>query len=97
MMLGDLYYIDNLVAAIESARTVNCPTPPPASTPTKTPTPATSKPGDANGDGQVNGADYLIWISHYGQSVSGPANGDFNNDSAVNGQDYIIWLANYGT
>ena len=97
MMLGDLYYIDNLVAAIESACTVNCPTPPPASTPTKTPTPGTSKPGDANGDGQVNGADYLIWISHYGQSVSGPANGDFNNDSAVNGQDYIIWLANYGT
>ena len=95
--VGDLYYIDNLVAAIESACTVNCPTPPPASTPTKTPTPATSKPGDANGDGQVNGADYLIWISHYGQSVTGPANGDFNNDSAVNGQDYIIWLANYGT
>ncbi|KKU63607.1 MAG: Outer membrane adhesin like protein [Candidatus Amesbacteria bacterium GW2011_GWA1_47_16] len=71
--------------------------PTPTKTPTKTPTPATAKPGDANGDNLVNGLDYLIWLSHYGQTAIGAVNGDFNNDSAVNGLDYLIWLNNYGT
>ncbi|KKU96020.1 MAG: hypothetical protein UY28_C0039G0002 [Candidatus Amesbacteria bacterium GW2011_GWB1_48_13] len=60
-----------------------------------TPTP-TNKPGDANGDNLVNGLDYLIWLSHFGQNVSGPANGDFNNNGVVNGADYLVWLSNYG-
>ena len=68
----------------------------PTKTPTKTPTPSTSKPGDANGDNLVNGLDYLIWLSHFGQNVSGPVNGDFNNNGVVNGADYLIWLSNYG-
>ena len=53
-------------------------------------------PGDGNGDGKVDGQDYIIWLMNYGKTKTGPANGDFNNDSKVDGQDYIIWLMNYG-
>jgi hypothetical protein len=42
--VGDLYYIDNLVAAIESACTTNCPTPPPVSPPPSTPPSPSSVP-----------------------------------------------------
>ena len=68
------------------------PTPPP--TGTSTPTVANS-PGDANGDGLVNIADYVIWISHYGQNISGPSNADFDGNGKVDGIDFIIWLKNY--
>ena len=66
----------------------------PTSMKTATPTPA-GKPGDANGDGKVDGQDYLIWLFNYGKSVTGPANGDFNNSGKVDGADYLIWIANY--
>jgi len=55
-----------------------------------------NKQGDANGDGKVDGADYLIWLSYYGQSVTGPAKGDFNNSGKTDGADYLVWLSNYG-
>lgn len=61
--------------------------------PSPNPSPA-AKPGDANGDGVVDGIDYVIWLNHFGQTVSGPANGDFNNDGKVDGVDYVIWLIN---
>ncbi len=74
---------------------------PPTSTPTLTPTPTptpTIKPGDANGDGHVDETDYGIWLSHFGQTVSGGrAVGDFDEDGKVDGVDYSIWLKNYGT
>jgi hypothetical protein len=53
-------------------------------------------PGDANGDGQVNGADYATWAANYGATGATWAQGDFNNDGQVNGADYAIWAANYG-
>lgn len=54
-------------------------------------------PGDANGDGTVDGIDYVIWLNHYGQTVSGgPSVGDFNEDGTVDGIDYVIWRNNYG-
>ena len=62
---------------------------------TLTPTP-TVIPGDANSDGKVDGADYVIWLNHYDQNASGYSNGDFNNSGKVDGADYIIWLNNYG-
>ena len=68
----------------------------PTSTPTSTPTP-TPKPGDANGDNLVNEADYTIWLSHYGQAISGITNADFNGDGHVDGIDYTIWLNNYNS
>lgn len=60
-----------------------------------TPTPA-SKPGDANGDNIVNETDYTVWLSHFGQSVTGVSNGDFNGSGQIDGVDYTIWLNNYG-
>ena len=69
------------------------PTPTPTLTPTPTPAP---KPGDANGDSLVNETDFTIWLSHFGQTISGVINGDFNGDGHVDGVDYTIWLNNYG-
>ncbi len=67
------------------------------STPRPTVTlPPGSLPGDANGDGKVDGIDLVIWMSHYGQTTSGVSNGDFNNDGKVDGVDYVIWFTNYG-
>jgi len=63
-------------------------------TPTITPTPV---PGDANGDGVVNGVDYVVWLNHYNTTTTlGPAVGDFNYSGKVNGVDYVVWLNNYG-
>ena len=53
--------------------------------------------GDANNDGQVNGADYAVWAANYGANNATWLQGDFNNDGQVNGADYAIWAANYGT
>jgi hypothetical protein len=62
------------------------------------PPPPPSTPGDANGDGKVDGIDYVIWLNHYNQAtINGPKDGDFNNDGKVDGIDYVIWLTNYGT
>jgi len=53
--------------------------------------------GDANGDGLVNGVDYVVWLNHYNTITTlGPAVGDFNNSGKVNGVDYVVWLNNYG-
>ncbi|MEZ6072520.1 MAG: PEP-CTERM sorting domain-containing protein [Pirellulales bacterium] len=55
--------------------------------------------GDANGDGSVDGLDYLVWSGNFGSSEP-PAltasDGDFNGDGAVDGNDYLIWAGNYG-
>jgi hypothetical protein len=68
----------------------------PTPTPSRTPTPV-AKPGDANGDNLVNGADYFVWLQFYGRSVTGgQASGDFNGSGTVNGADYFVWLSNYG-
>lgn len=68
--------------------------------PTPTPkaflTPTPLKPGDANGDGKVDGIDYVIWLNNYGTSNQGLASGNFNGDSKVDGVDYVIWLTNFG-
>ena len=50
--------------------------------------------GDANGDHQVNGSDYIAWADHYNQAGN-YAQGDFNRDGVVNGADYILWADNY--
>ncbi len=51
----------------------------------------TTLPGDANLDGVVNGADFLIWNSNKFTSQVGWRNGDFNADGFVDGQDFVIW------
>jgi hypothetical protein len=58
-------------------------------------------PGDANGDYAVDGLDYLVWASHFGDDPAAdppgsPANGDLNDDGIVDGLDYLYWAENYG-
>jgi hypothetical protein len=68
----------------------------PSNTPTPIPTPA-GKVGDANKDGAVDNADYLIWLNNFHTPpTAGVASGDFNLDGRVDGIDYSLWLSNYG-
>jgi hypothetical protein len=54
-------------------------------------------PGDANLDGQVNGADLLVWKANVGRVAdNGDLSGDFNNDGLVNGDDLLIWRSHLG-
>jgi hypothetical protein len=56
------------------------------------------KHGDANGDGFVDGRDYVIWAGNYAKTVTrGPADGDFDGNGLVDGRDYVIWMKNYNT
>src|SRR6185369_15512881 len=53
--------------------------------------------GDGNGDGKVDGIDFILWLSHYNQSTgNGPRDGDFNSNGYVDGVDFTLWFANYG-
>ncbi|MCA9100589.1 MAG: hypothetical protein KDA63_05550, partial [Planctomycetales bacterium] len=56
--------------------------------------------GDANGDGWVDGLDYLVWAANF-DTVGPPdpavADGNFNGDSAVDGLDYLVWASNFGS
>ena len=52
-------------------------------------------PGDANGDGAVDGTDFGIWNTNKFTSVSGgTSQADFNGDGSVDGTDFGIWNAN---
>ena len=52
-------------------------------------------PGDYNGDGTVNAADYTVWRDNLGSTTKLAADGDFNG--VVNTLDYELWRTNYGT
>jgi len=62
------------------------------STPTNPPAPV---PGDGNNDGVVDGKDFIIWLTHYSQNVSGTNNGDYNDSGKVEIGDYLIWISNF--
>jgi hypothetical protein len=47
-------------------------------------------PGDGNNDGKVDGQDFIIWLTHYGQNVSGASNGDFDDNGKIDIADYVI-------
>lgn len=48
--------------------------------------------GDANADGTVGVADYLVWAAQYGQSGNRLA-GDLDFDHQVGAADYTVWAA----
>ena len=52
--------------------------------------------GDANLDGVVDGADFVMWRKHQGTSTSDWRDGDFNGDGTVNMADYNLWRTNFG-
>ena len=58
-------------------------------------------PGDGNLDGVVDGLDYLLWASTFGDDPAAdppgaPENGDYNVDGVVDGLDYLVWAGNFG-
>ena len=59
------------------------------------------RPGDVNGDGYVDGLDYVVWSNHHGQcdlpawADGGWAVGNLNDDGCVDGLDYTVWSHNY--
>jgi len=68
---------------------------PVGATKTPTPTPTSGVKGDGNGDGNVDGIDFIIWLFHFGQDVSGAENGDYDGNGKVRIYDYTIWVKNY--
>ena len=52
-------------------------------------------PGDANGDGTVNGADLNTVLSNYNRTGMDWVHGDFSGDGTVNGADLNTVLSNY--
>ncbi len=58
-------------------------------------------PGDATGEGVVDGADYTIWADNYLAAGVNPYSqggwmvGNFNEDTDVDGADYTIWADHY--
>lgn len=56
-----------------------------------------SCPGDANGDGHVNGADLSVLLANFGSSAPTGLNGDLNLDHQVNGADLSVLLSNFGS
>jgi hypothetical protein len=55
-------------------------------------------PGDYNGNGTVDAADYVVWRDHRGlMSGATPAQGDGTGDGMVNDADLSFWQARFGT
>ncbi len=52
------------------------------------------KPGDANSDGLVDGADYTVWADNFLKSATW-RHGNFNYDAIVDGADYTVWADNF--
>ncbi|MEM8679733.1 MAG: hypothetical protein AAGF97_10315, partial [Planctomycetota bacterium] len=51
--------------------------------------------GDANGDGLVDGLDFVIWNSNkFSVVTGGVADADFNLDGITDGLDFVIWNDN---
>lgn len=84
---GDLFYINNLIAAIEA----------PSASPTRPPL-----AGDINDSGKVNAQDLSVLLSVFGSSwsVENAADpvwqADLNDSHKVNAQDLSVLLSNFG-
>jgi len=57
----------------------------------------TGKPGDANGDGDVDLDDFVILKQSWGQNPLVDDRADFNNDGDVDLDDFVILKQNWGT
>ena len=56
----------------------------------------TSLPGDYNGDGVVNAADYTVWRDTLGQSASSGLWADGSGNGIVDQADYDFWKQHFG-
>jgi hypothetical protein len=53
-------------------------------------------PGDYNGNGQVDAADYTVWRNSLGQPVPSGTLADGDGNSMIDNQDYLVWRQNFG-
>lgn len=53
-------------------------------------------PGDVNGDGFTNAADFTILAGNFGASVPVNTGGDLNGDGTVNAADFVILAGDFG-
>jgi hypothetical protein len=51
---------------------------------------------DFDGDGDVDGRDFLTWQRGFGTPDALPADGDADNDFDVDGEDLAVWQGQYG-
>ena len=56
--------------------------------------PFVTLPGDYDGNGVVEAADYNLWKANFGDASSLAADG--NGDGIVNAADYVLWRDNVG-
>jgi hypothetical protein len=56
----------------------------------------TSLPGDYNGDGAVNAADYTVWRDTLGQSAASGLLADGSGNGIVDQADYDVWKMHFG-
>lgn len=54
-------------------------------------------PGDFNGDGFVDAADYSFWRDREGMSVGLFSSADHSGDGVIDEADYLLWRTSYGT
>jgi hypothetical protein len=55
-------------------------------------------PGDFDGDGDVDGADFVAWQTHFPKTTGATlAEGDADEDDDVDGADFVVWQTNFPT
>jgi hypothetical protein len=60
------------------------------------PTSLPALPGDYNHNNVVDAADYVLWRSTLGTSVTSYSGADGNGDGTINQNDYGVWRAHFG-
>jgi predicted outer membrane repeat protein len=58
---------------------------------------APALPADFNGNGMVDGNDFLAWQRNFGKTGAIKADGDANGDGNVNAADLTAWKSGYGS
>lgn len=58
---------------------------------------AGGKQGDADGDFDVDGADFLIWQRTLGSNVAPGSGADWNNSGTITAADLTIWKASFAS
>jgi autotransporter-associated beta strand protein len=53
-------------------------------------------PGDFDSDGDVDGADFVAWQTHFPTAIGATlADGDADADGDVDGADFVVWQTNF--
>jgi hypothetical protein len=57
---------------------------------------STAQPGDFDGDGDVDGADFVAWQTNFPKATGATlAQGDADGDGDVDGADFVVWQTNF--